>query len=112
MEANSEENLRIIKKINQFSPNILMVGMGMPRQERWILNNFKQVSANAVLSSGACFDYIAGEQKTPPRFLGKIGLEWFYRLINDPKRLSRRYFVEPILLIPVVFKDIRSRYFL
>jgi len=111
METNSEENFGVLESINEFDPNILMVGMGMPRQEKWIINNFDKVSANAVLSSGACFDYIAGEQKVPPRFLGKICLEWLYRFVNDPKRLFKRYIVEPIFLIPVAVKDIRSRYF-
>lgn len=106
METHSEENLRVLEKINDFKPNILMVGMGMPRQEKWILNNFDKVSANAVLSCGACFDYIASEQKLPPRFLGKIGLEWLYRLINDPRRLSKRYLVEPFTIIPLMISDI------
>lgn len=110
-DVNSHENSEVIKKINRFKPNILMVGMGMPRQERWILDNFENIRVNVILNSGACFDYIAGEQKTPPRFLGKIGLEWFYRLVNDPKRLSRRYLVEPLSLFPLFVKDIKKIYF-
>jgi N-acetylglucosaminyldiphosphoundecaprenol N-acetyl-beta-D-mannosaminyltransferase len=105
----SDENKLIIDSINDFSPNILMVGMGMPRQEKWILDNYKKIDANVILNSGACFDYIAGVQKAPPRFLGKLGLEWFYRLVKDPKRLYRRYLVEPISLLPLLFKDIKER---
>jgi len=110
-DINSRDNKSVIKEINDINPNILMVGMGMPRQEKWILDNFDNVNANVILNSGACFDYIAGEQKSPPRFLGTIGLEWFYRLINDPKRLSKRYIIEPIFLIPVAINEIRSRFF-
>ncbi|MBE9048511.1 WecB/TagA/CpsF family glycosyltransferase [Pleurocapsales cyanobacterium LEGE 10410] len=111
-DKNSDDNKYIINEINEFTPNILMVGMGMPRQEMWILDNFKNLNANVVLNSGACFDYIAGEQKTPPRYLGKIGLEWLHRLINDPKRLSKRYLVEPISLTPLFARDFINRYFL
>lgn len=111
IETSSKENNQVVNKINEFNPNILMVGMGMPRQERWILNNLDNISANVILNSGACFDYIAGEQKTPPRFWGKIGLEWLYRLINDPKRLSKRYLIEPIILTPLFLKDIKMTYF-
>lgn len=104
-KSHSDENKSIIKNINSFQPNILMVGMGMPLQERWILQNYESLQANVILNCGACFDYIAEEQKTPPRIFGKMGLEWFYRFINDPKRLFRRYFIEPFYLIPIMCKD-------
>ena len=104
-DLESSKNQNICDKINNFEPNILMVGMGMPRQERWILKNFDILQVNVILNCGACFDYIAGEQKTPPRILGKLGLEWFFRFLNDPNRLFRRYFIEPFYLIPLMFKD-------
>lgn len=111
METNSDENIQVVNEINDFKPNILMVGMGMPRQEKWIMNNIDNIDANVILNSGACFDYIAGEQKTPPRFLGKIGFEWLYRLINDPKRLSKRYLIEPLSLTSLFARDIKNKYF-
>lgn len=105
----SKENKEVVSAINSFNPNLLMVGMGMPRQEKWILENFKLLNANVLLNCGACFDYIAGEQKTPPRIFGKLGLEWFYRFLFNPVRLFRRYFIEPFYLIPYAIQDVKLK---
>lgn len=101
-----EENEEVIKEIATFCPHILMVGMGMPRQEHWILDNLERIQANAILTAGACFDYIAGVIPTPPRWMGQIGLEWLYRLLSEPGRLWRRYLVEPWALLPLLVKDL------
>jgi len=105
-----DENVAILATIADFQPHILMVGMGMPRQEYWILDNLDRIRANAILTAGACFDYIAGEIPTPPRWMGRVGLEWLYRLISEPQRLSRRYLVEPWSLVPLMIKDIQTRF--
>ena len=110
-ETTKKDNTRILKKINSFKPHILMVGMGMPRQELWIKRNIKSIKSNIILPSGACFDYIAGTAKTPPRWLGKYNLEWLYRLVSEPKRLSYRYLVEPWHLIPKFIIDIQKLVF-
>ncbi len=91
----SDDNKLTIEAINDFAPHILLVGMGMPRQEQWILANWDRLDANAVFNVGAFFDYIAGEIPSPPRWLGPLGLEWLYRLGSEPRRLWRRYLVEP-----------------
>lgn len=103
----SKENISVKEKINQFSPNILMVGMGMPLQEKWILENYRDLKVNVILNSGACFDYVAGKKKTPPRTLSKYGLEWFFRFLDEPTRLFKRYFVEPFFLLPEFLKDLK-----
>lgn len=102
----SEENDDVLEEIAAFRPHILMVGMGMPRQEHWVLDNLERIQANAILTAGACFDYIAGVIPTPPRWMGRVGLEWLYRLLSEPKRLWRRYLVEPWALIPLFVKDL------
>jgi N-acetylglucosaminyldiphosphoundecaprenol N-acetyl-beta-D-mannosaminyltransferase len=91
----SLENQAILEKIKAYSPDILMVGMGMPRQEVWILENRKEIVARAVFCSGAAMDYVAGEISTPPRWMGRLGFEWLYRLVSEPNRLWRRYLIEP-----------------
>jgi len=109
------QNQAVIDKINAYQPNILMVGMGMPRQEEWILTNIDRVKTNIVLPSGACIDYIAQEIATPPRWMGQVGLEWLYRLATEPKRLWRRYLVEPWfiakLLLEEFFFNLRNKLF-
>lgn len=103
------ENEAIVQNINAVSPHILMVGMGMPRQEHWVLDNVGRLRVNAILLAGACFDYIAGVVPTPPRWSGKFCLEWVFRLIAEPRRLWRRYIVEPVYLIPRAIRDICIR---
>jgi N-acetylglucosaminyldiphosphoundecaprenol N-acetyl-beta-D-mannosaminyltransferase len=92
-------NHEILTLIKEYQPHILMVGMSMPRQEHWILDNIESISANVILPSGAAIDYIAGAVPTPPRWAGKVGLEWLFRLVAEPRRLWRRYFVEPLFLL-------------
>jgi N-acetylglucosaminyldiphosphoundecaprenol N-acetyl-beta-D-mannosaminyltransferase len=72
-----------------------MVGMGMPRQEHWIVDNFELLGPVVVLPCGAAIDYVAGEIPTPPRWAGRCGLEWLYRLAAEPGRLWKRYLIEP-----------------
>ena len=91
----SQENKNLLAQINNFQPHVLMVGMSMPRQEHWVLDNIDGLSTNAILTAGAAMDYIAGEVPTPPRWAGRWGLEWLSRLIAEPNRLWHRYLVEP-----------------
>lgn len=105
------QNTQILENINKYYPQILIVGMGMPIQEHWVLENSEHLNTNVILTAGACFDYIAGVIPTPPRWMGRLGLEWLYRLLSEPRRLARRYLVEPWSLVPWAIRDIRERYF-
>jgi N-acetylglucosaminyldiphosphoundecaprenol N-acetyl-beta-D-mannosaminyltransferase len=105
-ERQGVANQEVLARIREFEPQVLMVGMGMPRQEYWIIDNYRDIAANVVLNVGACFDYLAGAIPTPPRWLGKIGLEWIYRLLHDPRRLWKRYLWEPWFIMPLALKDI------
>jgi N-acetylglucosaminyldiphosphoundecaprenol N-acetyl-beta-D-mannosaminyltransferase len=112
-DPSSSENSAILAQIDNYQPHILMVGMGMPRQEKWILDNLDRISANAILPCGATIDYVAGAIPTPPRWAGKVGLEWLFRLVAEPKRLWRRYLLEPWFLLRLLlidgFKKLASR---
>jgi N-acetylglucosaminyldiphosphoundecaprenol N-acetyl-beta-D-mannosaminyltransferase len=101
------DNARVIERINVFKPNVLMVGMGMPRQENWIRENFDQLAVNVILPCGACIDYVAGAIPTPPRWSGQLGAEWLFRLGSEPGRLWRRYLIEPWALLPLFLRDLR-----
>ena len=97
----SEENEALIERINTYRPDLLMVGMGMPRQEFWT-QNFARLKAHVILSSnGAAFEYVAGAVPTPPRWAGRIGLEWVFRLVNEPRRLFARYLIKPWCMLPL-----------
>jgi N-acetylglucosaminyldiphosphoundecaprenol N-acetyl-beta-D-mannosaminyltransferase len=104
----AKDNALILRDIKRFRPHILMVGMGMPLQEYWILANLEHIHANVILNIGALFDYIAGAIPFPPRWIGKSGFEWLFRLFSEPKRLWRRYLVEPLFLLAPAGRDIVS----
>ncbi|MBC1182375.1 WecB/TagA/CpsF family glycosyltransferase [Brevundimonas sp. WCHBH090558] len=104
----SSENAAVLDRITAFQPHILFVGMGMPRQELWIAENFERLPDCVILSVGAAFDYEAGVQSAAPRWMGRAGVEWAYRLLHDPKRLFARYCVEPWTLLPLALRDIRK----
>jgi N-acetylglucosaminyldiphosphoundecaprenol N-acetyl-beta-D-mannosaminyltransferase len=101
----SAENIAILAKINDYQPQIVMVGMSMPRQEKWIVDNLDLIDTNVILPCGATLDYVAGAIPTPPRWAGQIGLEWLYRLVAEPQRLWRRYLVEPWFLFWLLLLD-------
>jgi N-acetylglucosaminyldiphosphoundecaprenol N-acetyl-beta-D-mannosaminyltransferase len=102
-EAGEEQ---VISQIRQFRPHLLLVGLGMPRQEQWILRNQHHFSSTAIIAVGAGFDYIAGEIAMPSRVLSSIGLEWACRLAAEPRRLAYRYLIEPWFLLPHAAQDI------
>lgn len=104
----SAENRIVLAEIAAFRPHVLFVGMGMPRQEAWIVGNLDRLPDCAILSVGAAFDYEAGVQKAAPRWTGRVGLEWAWRLLHDPKRLFTRYCVEPWSLLPAALDDVRA----
>jgi N-acetylglucosaminyldiphosphoundecaprenol N-acetyl-beta-D-mannosaminyltransferase len=107
--AGSADSRHRLRDISAFAPHVLLVGMGMPRQEIWTAAHLADIDANAVLLAGACFDYLVGAAVMPPRWLGQIGLEWLHRLLHEPRRLAVRYLVEPWVLAPRMLKDILGR---
>jgi N-acetylglucosaminyldiphosphoundecaprenol N-acetyl-beta-D-mannosaminyltransferase len=102
----SSENEALLQRINAYGPDLLMVGMGMPRQEIWTHENFARLNAHVILSSaGAALEYVAGSVPTPPRWSGQLGLEWIFRLANEPRRLFTRYLVEPWYILALLMLD-------
>lgn len=95
----SQESSTIVQLINRAGADILIVGMGMPKQEQWILENYEQLQPRLILNAGSCFDFLAGTKKRCPPWMGKIGLEWLYRLMLEPRRLWRRYLIGNPLFI-------------
>jgi N-acetylglucosaminyldiphosphoundecaprenol N-acetyl-beta-D-mannosaminyltransferase len=91
-ENGYQDSDKIIEKINQVKPNILLVGLGSPKQEKWIYENLKKMpSVKVAIGVGGAFDFISGRIKRAPRFVQKIGFEWLWRLILEPRRITRIY---------------------
>ena len=83
---------KIIEKINKVKPNILLVALGSPKQEKWIYKNLKKIpSVKVIIGVGGAFNFISGRIKRAPRFFQKVGLEWLWRLILQPWRIKRIY---------------------
>jgi N-acetylglucosaminyldiphosphoundecaprenol N-acetyl-beta-D-mannosaminyltransferase len=87
-----EEDAKITGEINQAETQILFVGLGCPKQELWMAAHRDKVNA-VMLGVGASFDFYAGNIKESPKWMGKLGLEWLFRLTQEPKRLWKRYMI-------------------
>ncbi len=97
-----KENKKIIKKINKFKPHILFIGMTAPKQEKWSYENRCKLNCNYIVNVGAVFDYYVKNYYRAPKFLRDLGLEWLFRLIQDPK-LWKRVFVSGLLYFYYIF---------
>lgn len=86
-----QANQLAIEKINQFKPNVLIVGMGMPIQEHWVNQHRHNLQVNAIMLGGAIIDRMAGVVPDCPHMISDAGFEWFYRFCREPKRLAARY---------------------
>lgn len=105
----SPENEVVIEQINAVKPNILIVGFGMPLQEKWLGENWDNIQANVALTGGAVFDYISDELRRGPKWMTDNGFEWLARLIIEPRRLWQRYLIGNPLFLYRILKQRFSR---
>lgn len=99
----------LITRINQAKVDILIVSLGVPKQEFFIHNYKNILNAKVAIGAGGTLDFIAGKQKRAPKLLRKIGLEWLWRLLLSPKRLKR--IINAVIIFPlIVIKDIRKKH--
>jgi N-acetylglucosaminyldiphosphoundecaprenol N-acetyl-beta-D-mannosaminyltransferase len=104
-DKNGRENDAVIETINQFQPDVLYIGFGMPLQERWIIDNFDKIATRVFLPLGACLDFYTDSVYRGPRWLTDNGFEWLTRLITQPARLWERYVIGNPLFLYRVFKQ-------
>ncbi|MGH1571178.1 WecB/TagA/CpsF family glycosyltransferase [Methylobacterium sp. P31] len=88
-----EEDMEVVKAINDAAPDVVWVGLSTPKQEVWMSEHLGRIHAPVVLGVGAAFDFLAGTKKQAPSWMQRSGLEWFYRLATEPRRLWKRYAV-------------------
>jgi len=86
-----EENAEMLEIINAFAADVVFVGMTAPKQEKWAFENKNKINTKTICAIGAVFDFYAGTVKRPSAFWIKIKLEWFIRLVKEPKRMWKRY---------------------
>ena len=88
-----EEDAFVVELINRSQPDIIWVGLGCPKQERWMAASRERLKAPVLIGVGAAFDFHAGFKRQAPRWMQRHGLEWLFRLMQEPGRLWRRYLV-------------------
>ena len=103
LERGTEENDSLVRQVNASGADILIVGLGMPRQERWVVENRADINASVVMTGGGVFDFLSGKTRRAPRWMLDHGLEWLFRLFLEPRRMWRRYLVgNPLFLLRVL----------
>jgi N-acetylglucosaminyldiphosphoundecaprenol N-acetyl-beta-D-mannosaminyltransferase len=94
-----EEDAAEVAAINATRPDFVWVGLGMPKQEKWMVSHLGKVEAAALIGIGAAFDFHAGAKRRAPGWMQRAGLEWLFRLASEPRRLARRYLIDNTLFI-------------
>ncbi len=96
---NEAEEGAIINEINAVRPNLVIVGMGVPKQEKWIYRHLNELEVNLCWAVGAAFELLSGCRKRAPEWMIGCGFEWLYRLCQEPKRLWKRYLTGNFIFI-------------
>lgn len=103
-EEKDNEIEKIINIINECKPDILAVGLGAPKQEKFLYKYKKRLNVPLSLAIGASIDFEAGNIKRAPIWMQKSGLEWLYRLLKEPKRMFKRYIIDDLKIIKLIVK--------
>jgi len=104
-EHDEIESDKIVEMINRSKPDILFIGVGAPKQENWTMKYIDRLEVGPILGVGAAFDFSAGTVKRAPLFFQRIGMEWLWRLIQEPRRLWKRYIVRDSRFVFLAFHE-------
>lgn len=104
----AEKEKQIIAEINEKKPDLLLVGIGFPKQEKWIYDHIHSLNVKVAIGVGGSFDVMSGNVKRAPKIFIKLGLEWFYRLITQPSRIGRMM-VLPLFMLVVIKNKILGK---
>jgi N-acetylglucosaminyldiphosphoundecaprenol N-acetyl-beta-D-mannosaminyltransferase len=103
-----DESERILAQIEACQPDLLIVGLGAPKQELWVHAHKERIAAKVVVCAGATIDFIAGSKMRAPVWMRKSGLEWLHRIICEPRRLLGRYVHDAVVFPTVLLREILS----
>jgi N-acetylglucosaminyldiphosphoundecaprenol N-acetyl-beta-D-mannosaminyltransferase len=106
-EKDATTNARHIEAINAAKPDVLVVGLGAPKQELWVHAHRHALNVKVAFCVGATIDFLAGEKPRAPMWMQRSGLEWLHRLASEPKRLFRRYATDAIVFPRMVWAEWR-----
>lgn len=103
--SSAAEEKQIVADISASGADILLVGMSTPMKEEWVRRNFKDLDVSVIHGVGGSFDILGGLTKRAPVWMQKTGLEWFYRLLQEPRRMWKRYLVTNTIYVGLVMKE-------
>jgi N-acetylglucosaminyldiphosphoundecaprenol N-acetyl-beta-D-mannosaminyltransferase len=106
-----EEEQVIVEQVNAARPDIIWVGLGTPKQERWMAEHLGRFDHSILIGVGAAFDFLSGNKRQAPLWIQRAGLEWLFRLVSEPRRLWRRYIQYPRFLVLVVAQLLNLKQF-
>jgi N-acetylglucosaminyldiphosphoundecaprenol N-acetyl-beta-D-mannosaminyltransferase len=104
-EKEVAENRWILAKISAANPDVLIVGLGAPKQELWVHAHRQHIRASVALCVGATIDFLAGEKTRAPLWMRKVGLEWCHRMLTEPRRLAWRYARDAWIFPQLVWRE-------
>jgi N-acetylglucosaminyldiphosphoundecaprenol N-acetyl-beta-D-mannosaminyltransferase len=107
-ENDDRENENILALITEAQPQLLLVGLGAPKQELWVQRHAPRLQVNAALCVGATIDFLAGEKSRSPVWMRRLGLEWLHRLSTEPARLAKRYLRDAWIFPQLVWREWRG----
>ena len=105
-DLTDSEDEQMIAMINKANPDVLWVGLGCPKQEIWMYQHRDRLEVPVIVGVGAAFDFHSGTKKQAPRWMREHGLEWFFRLVTEPRRLWKRYIVDGAVFLYNVSSEI------
>ena len=98
----------ILDDIAQAAPDLLLVALGAPKQEIWSHEHRAQLAGAVAVGVGASLDFIAGTLQRAPRWMSNVGLEWLYRLLQEPRRLAGRYLLRDPQFFKIIARQMRA----
>jgi N-acetylglucosaminyldiphosphoundecaprenol N-acetyl-beta-D-mannosaminyltransferase len=108
-DISTEEDEALVQRINAVTPDVVWVGLGSPKQELWAADHQDRLSTSLILPVGAAFDFHSGRLQRAPTWIQRFGLEWFFRLAMEPRRLFKRYLVTNFKFVVLVIREELSR---
>lgn len=107
-ESRPSENHAALAAVQRARPDILCVGLGSPKQERWIVTHMKELQCPVSIGVGISFSFVAGQVKRAPKWIQAAGCEWVHRLCTDPRRLWKRYLVRGWAFLPILLRELAA----
>ncbi|MGH7195150.1 MAG: WecB/TagA/CpsF family glycosyltransferase [Candidatus Saccharimonadales bacterium] len=109
-ERDARQNAELLEAIRASAADMLLIGLGAPKQELWVHEHQRRIAAPVALCIGATIDFLAGHRRRAPRWMRRCGIEWLYRVAREPRRLGRRYLRDALIFPRLVWREARGRY--